>query len=343
MSISYLRAATEWALMIALVFGAGAIARAQDQDRQDDKVVRIGKSDQDQARPNLPKAGDRDQNEQEAPKYWIGLLGGPIPPEHVLRAQLDLPENQGLLVANVVPNSPAAKAGLKQYDVLVKANNKELHEMKDLVDLVLSEGAKKGQITLDVLRRGKHETMTLKPEERPANAPSPQLGRDDDGGMSGGPDVDQFMQQFRNRFPMQFRNMGPGVIVGGGAGVANMPNGVSVSITKENDKPAHISVKRGSDSWEIDGDNPEALKKLPADLRPFVEQMLHGGGMTHGPQPFNFQGPGFQGPGPSADMDAGRMRDRMERMEKRLEEMQKRMLGPNQQPEIPQNEKGQSK
>jgi hypothetical protein len=249
-----------------------------------------------------------------------------------------------LLVANVVPNSPAAKAGLKQYDVLVKANNKELHEMKDLVDLVLSEGEKKGQITLDVLRRGKHETMTLKPEERPANAPSPQLGRDDDGGMSGGPDVDQFMQQFRNRFPMQFRNMGPGVIVGGGgAAVANMPNGVSVSITKENDKPAHISVKRGSDSWEIDGDNPEALKKLPADLRPFVEQMLHGGGLTHGPQPFNFQGPGFQGPGPGADMDAGGMRDRLERMERRLEEMQKRMLGPKNQPENSQKENPEAK
>src|SRR3954447_25564898 len=278
MSISYLRNSMNWALMAALVLCAGAVARAQDQDRQDEKVVKIGKADQDQSKPNLGPR-DPDQNDQEAPKYWIGLLGGPIPPEHVLRAQLDLPENQGLLVANVVPNSPAAKAGLKQYDVLVKANNKELHEMKDLVDLVLSEGAKKGQITLDVLRRGKHETMTLKPEERPANAPSPQLGRDDDGGMPGGQDIDQFMQQFRNRFPMQFRNMGPGVIVGGGgAGFANMPNGVSVSVHKENDKPAHISVKRGNDSWEIDGDNPEALKKLPDDLRPFVEQMLHGGG-----------------------------------------------------------------
>jgi len=344
MSISYLRGVSEWALMVTLIFGAGAIARAQEQDRQDDKVIKIGKSDQDHTTRNAPRPGDRDQGEQEAPKYWIGLLGGPIPPEHVLRAQLDLPENQGLLVANVVPNSPAAKAGLKQYDVLVKANKKELHEMKDLVNLVLAEGAKKGQITLDVLRRGKHETMTLKPEERPANAPTQQLGRDDDEGMQGTPDADQFMQQFRNRFPMQFRKMGPGVSVGGGgAAVGNMPNGVSFSISKENDKPAHISVKRGSDSWEIDGDNPESLKKLPADLRPFVEQMLHGDGMVHVPQPFNFQGPGFQGPGLGADMDAGRMRERMERMEKRLEEMQKRMLGPNNQPENSQNEKAQSK
>src|SRR4051812_6592225 len=244
MSISYLRNSMNWALMAALVLCAGGVARAQDQDRQDEKVIKIGKADQDHSKPNLGPS-DRDQGEQEAPKYWIGLLGGAIPQDHVLRAQLDLPANEGLLVASVMPNSPAAKAGLKQYDVLVKANNKQLHEMKDLVELVLSEGAKKGQITLDVLRRGKHETIALKPEERPANMPTPQFGRDQDEPMSAGPDVDQFMQQFRNRIPMQFRNMGPGVIVGGGgAGIANMPNGVSISVHKENDKPAHISVKR---------------------------------------------------------------------------------------------------
>jgi hypothetical protein len=338
MSISYLRNSMNWALMVAMVLCAGALARAQDQDRQEDKVIKIGKSDQDHSKPNLGPS-DRDQSEQEAPKYWIGLLGGPIPPDHVLRAQLDLPANQGLLVANVLPNSPATKAGLKQYDVLVKANDKELHEMKDLVDLVLSEGAKKGQISLDVLRRGKHETIALKPEERPANVTTPQFGRDQDEGMSGGPDVDQFMQQFRKRLPMQFRNMGPGVIVGGGGGVANMPNGVSISVHKENDKPAHISVKRGSDSWEIDGDDDESLKKLPADLRPFVEQMLHGGGIQ-GPLPFNVPG---VGPGRGPDMDAGRMSERLERMEKRLEEMQKRMLSPKNQPENSQNEKAQSK
>src|SRR5690242_6252990 len=121
MSITYLRGETHCALMAALVLAVGGVAVAQEQDRQDEKVIRIGKSDQDQSRPNLPPA-DRNQGEQEAPKYWIGSLGGPIPPEHVLRAQLDLPENTGLLVANVVPNSPAAKAGLKQYDVMVKAN-----------------------------------------------------------------------------------------------------------------------------------------------------------------------------------------------------------------------------
>ena len=81
---------------------------------------------------------------------------------------------------------------------------------------------------------------------------------------------------------MEFRNFGPGVIVGGGGqGVANMPNGVSISIQKQDDKPTHITVKRGDETWNVIGDDPESLKQLPEDLRPFVEQMLHGNGGMH--------------------------------------------------------------
>ena len=73
-------------------------------------------------------------------------------------------------------------------------------------------------------------------------------------------------------------NFGNGTGITIGSGLANMPNGVSVSVQKENDKPAHITVKRGNDKWNIIGDDPESLKKLPEDLRPFVERMVHSGG-----------------------------------------------------------------
>src|SRR6185312_4338118 len=94
---------------------------------------------------------------------------------------------------------------------------------------------------------------------------------------------EELLEQFRDRMPFEFRNFGPGVIVGGGQGVANLPDGVSVSIQKENDKPARITVKRGDETWNVAGDDPESLKSLPADLRPFVEQMLHGGGRLPNP------------------------------------------------------------
>jgi hypothetical protein len=343
MSWSYLRGVTEWALMVGLVFGAGAIAQAQEDDvKADGNVVQIGRSDK-PARPNLPPQGLADEDDQSRPappKFWIGLLGGPIPAENPLRAHVDLPENQGLLVANIVPKSPAAKAGLKQYDILLKGNGKDLHEMKDLIDLVMSEGAKKGQITLDVLRHNKHETVNLKPEDRPVDAemqPGDEgrsgFGIGQSGPMMPGDPFGALQGMPRPNGPMQFnfRNFGPGVIVGGDP-FAGLPNGVSISVEKKNDQPAHITVQRGDDKWDITGDGPEALKKLPDDLRPTVDRMLHGGGGMGGAIGGigNFRMPNFppQGPG----MDSNRMFEQLQRMEKRLDEMQRRLHGQDNQP-----------
>ena len=132
-----LRGGVEWALMAALVLGAGAIAQAQNDERADGKVVKIGRADGDAAKPDLPPPNDGagipvPTPRVPMPKYWIGLLGGSITPDNPLRAHLDLPENQGLIVANVVPDGPAAKAGLKQHDILLRANDTDLHEMQDL-------------------------------------------------------------------------------------------------------------------------------------------------------------------------------------------------------------------
>ena len=188
MSWSYLRGATEWALMVGLVFGAGAIAQAQEDTKSDGNVVQIGRADKADPQPN--RAGSRSRRRRQSvaacPAEILDRLARrPDPGRQSAPRQLDLPENQGLVVANIVPKSPAAKAGLKQHDILLKGNGKDLHEMKDLVDLVMSEGGKKGQITLDVLRHNKHETVNLKPEDRPADAEM-QSGESGGGGVGFG-------------------------------------------------------------------------------------------------------------------------------------------------------------
>jgi len=143
-----------------------------------------------------------------------------------------------------------------------------------------------------------------------------------------------------------FRNFGPGVIVGGEP-YAGMPNGVSIRVEKKNDQPTHITVQRGEDKWDITGDDAEALKKLPDDLRPVVERMLHGGGAMGGGMGGigNFRMPNFpQGPGMGPGFDGNQMREQLERMEKRLNEMQQRMHGPANQPaDKPNAEQEESK
>ena len=86
--------------------------------------------------------------------------------------------------------------------------------------------------------------------------------------------------------PIQFRMFGPGTVLQGQRVSFNqMPNGVSVSIQKQNDEPAHITVQRGNDTWNIVGDDPASLAQLPEDVRPFVEQLLTGGGPMQIPLP----------------------------------------------------------
>ena len=320
MSTQFLRSAANWALMVALVLGGGALANAANSSNSDDadgKVVKIGRSNG-QDSPNLPPPNDGSDDHAPAqlPKYWIGILGGSITPDNPLRAQLDLPENSGLIVVNVVPDSPAAKAGLKQHDILLKANGKDLHEMSDLQELVISEAPNKGEIKLDVLRHNKSETVAIKPEERPANAALPQPP------LEVGPGNMPRPEGIFRDLPLEFRNFGNGVIVGGGGGMDNLPNGVSISVQKQDGQPTQVTVKRGDETWTVTGDDAEALKKLPEDIRPHVERMLHGQGMVNFPR-FEHRnlGPGF---------DDGRLQDRLERMEQRLEELQKRLGNDNQ-------------
>lgn len=336
MSVSSFRNSMEWALMVALVFGAGAMAQAQNNDQaaEEGRVVRIGPST-----AEVPIATDEAQQGAvevtpvEQPKHWIGLLGGPVTPE--LRAHIDVPEDQGVMVRQVVPESPAAKAGLKDFDVLLRANETDLHDMRDLVELVKTAGDASAQITLEVLRHGKRETVYITPEARPdkiANMPaveSPQGIPTFGGNPQGVPeDVLKFFEQRGGREggPFAFRSFGPGMFVPRHGGAGNLPNGFSVNIQRQGEGPAHITVQRGEESWTVSGDDPGSLEQLPADVRPFVEQLLHGGGGVDMPLPemqhFNMPAPG---PGPQGMLSDPGILDRIDAMERHLQKLEERL------------------
>ena len=79
--------------------------------------------------------------------------------DDALRSQLRLAQGEGLVVTEVVADSPAAKAGLKQHDVLtqldgkrlttVEACNAQIQEIKDRkVTATLSAGARNPTVEL---------------------------------------------------------------------------------------------------------------------------------------------------------------------------------------------------
>ncbi|HEX6511913.1 MAG TPA: trypsin-like peptidase domain-containing protein [Chloroflexota bacterium] len=78
------------------------------------------------------------------------------------------PVSSGLYVAQVVPNSPAAQAGLKQGDIIVKFDNKDIATTADLQDALLQK--KPGdQTQVGFYSGGSQKTATVTLQEAPAN------------------------------------------------------------------------------------------------------------------------------------------------------------------------------
>ena len=123
------------------------------------KLIRAGK----ETRLTLagPKHGER--SESEASEYWIGVPVAPV--DAVLRSHLaELPADAGLIANDVVAESPAALAGLKKNDILVKLGDKALTDATSLVAQVQATDGK--PTPLELLRAGKPIKVTITPVKR---------------------------------------------------------------------------------------------------------------------------------------------------------------------------------
>jgi serine protease Do len=86
----------------------------------------------------------------------------------------------GALVANVTPNSPAAKAGLKQGDVILSFNHTDLKRMRDLPRLV-STADPDTAAPLTVWRNGQKKELNVTLGEAPENPQTASVGGSEPG------------------------------------------------------------------------------------------------------------------------------------------------------------------
>src|SRR5207302_5033547 len=103
--------------------------------------------------------GDRERHEKKVPVTYLGVETSDVP--NVVSEQLGLAKGFGLVVDYVVPDGPAAAAGVQQNDILKMLNDQILTEPDQLSKLVhsFSEGT---TVTLTVLRKGKEEKIGVK-------------------------------------------------------------------------------------------------------------------------------------------------------------------------------------
>ncbi len=103
---------------------------------------------------------------------WLGVSIQTVTP--AIAESLGLSTPHGALVAQVMPNTPAERAGLKQGDVIVAFNGKPVKEMHDLPLIVADTPAGK-TVPIEVVRDGKtltlHATIAeMKPGQEVASA-----------------------------------------------------------------------------------------------------------------------------------------------------------------------------
>jgi membrane-associated protease RseP (regulator of RpoE activity) len=110
--------------------------------------------------PNPPRDRDRDHDRgPKVPVTYLGVETSEVP--RVLSEQMNLPKGFGLVVDYVVPDGPAATAGVQQSDIIKMFNDQILMEPDQLSKLVrsYSEGT---NVTLTIIRKGAETKLTVK-------------------------------------------------------------------------------------------------------------------------------------------------------------------------------------
>src|SRR5262249_48454849 len=81
------------------------------------------------------------------------------PPSSDLREHLGLPRDQGLVIDEVFPNTPAAKAGLKIKDIVLKLNDQPVPSDTNKALKLFADVKDGTSVNLTILRRGKEEVI----------------------------------------------------------------------------------------------------------------------------------------------------------------------------------------
>lgn len=99
-------------------------------------------------------------------RAYIGVQMGPLEPR--MAAKLGVAGRQGVLVSDVVPDSPAAAAGVQELDVITAFDDQPVQGLRSLQEIVERSTIGKPH-SLTVLRDGKQMTLTVNVKPLPGD------------------------------------------------------------------------------------------------------------------------------------------------------------------------------
>jgi hypothetical protein len=164
--------------------------------------------------PGVPGHPGHHDKAPKVPMTFLGVETSQVP--DVVSEQLGLAKGLGLVVDYVVPDSPAASAGIQQNDILKMLNDQILMEPSQLRKLLqtFSEGT---EVTLTILRKGQEQKITVKlaKKEMPQrHSMMPGENHDWDWDFDETGDLGEQMQELKEQLQEQLGDAQRGMIRG---------------------------------------------------------------------------------------------------------------------------------
>ena len=104
---------------------------------------------------------------QKVSRGWIGVTIQDL--DDVTAKALGLKDQKGALIGSVMPNEPAAKAGLKAGDIVIKIGSTPINNASDLTRVIASYKPN-NKVNVTAIRDGKEKQFTVQLGERNTNS-----------------------------------------------------------------------------------------------------------------------------------------------------------------------------
>ncbi|MBL7179429.1 MAG: DegQ family serine endoprotease [Pseudomonadota bacterium] len=176
---------------------------------------------------------------------WLGVMMQKITPD--LKKKLNLKDEKGALVSDVIAGGPAEKSGIIRGDVIVSFDGKEIKEMHELSYIVASTAVGK-KVTLKIIRNGITVSKKVIIEEMEREKESQVAGETT-------PDLGMVLDEIT---PELARNFG-----------LSIPRGLLVMQVKPNSIAADADLRPGDIILEIDRTPIKDLKTFAVKLQEY--------------------------------------------------------------------------
>ena len=249
------------------------------------------------------------KNLPEAPATaFLGVVTSDVP--EMLSEHLDLKAGEGIIVRSLMPDGPAAKAGIAVHDVITHVGDQLINSPEDLSKCIAAQ--KPGdKVNVEIIHKGKPSKIDITLGSRPAGVastepmPMDQLNLEElpkemaervrkaiEGNLGGldlqpGDDADAQIPQMRDAMRQLKEQMkkalddpkamaGGGIqMQSGGAATFRMKDPMGSVEIKSNDGSKEVTIRDNADKviWTGPWDTEQDKAAAPADVRKRVDSL----------------------------------------------------------------------